>query len=86
MGNLIAEVSYLKAVLNRHSIWRADLKYQKIYLTLRIDDLLSSQKTTLAFIEGMGITPPVREPSETISPIRKFKRCVNLLVGVYRMM
>ncbi|KAJ3415850.1 hypothetical protein HDV05_003914 [Chytridiales sp. JEL 0842] len=87
MTSLTEEVIHLRALVNRVSIWRADLRYQKVYLSLRIDDLLASQKATFKFIEGMGLTPPpAQETAEKLSPIRKLKSCVTVLISVYRMM
>ncbi|KAJ3217077.1 E2 ubiquitin-conjugating protein mms2 [Dinochytrium kinnereticum] len=86
MGTLISEVIYLRALVNRLLLWRADLKYQKTYLSLRVEDLLSSQKTTLSFIQGMGITPPTTEATIPRSATTKLKRCANGIIAVYRMM
>ncbi|KAJ3195601.1 hypothetical protein HK101_011664 [Irineochytrium annulatum] len=86
MSSLISEVIYLRALVNRLLLWRADLKYQKVYLSLKVQDLLGSQKETLAFIQDMGVKHPQAEVTETISPIRKLRRCANTIVAVYRMM
>ncbi|KAI8616190.1 hypothetical protein BC830DRAFT_1119037 [Chytriomyces sp. MP71] len=87
MSSLIAEVIYLRALANRLFLWRADLKYQKVYLALRVEDLTASQKVTLNFIRDMGVDAPQNEVDGPIlRPIQKFKAGVNVVIGVYRMM
>lgn len=86
MRALISEVTYLRAFVNRLLLWRADLKYQKLYLSLKVEDLLSSQKVTLAFIRGMGVNAPIANSDDVLTPVQKFKRCANVVIGVYRMM
>jgi hypothetical protein len=86
MSTLISEIVYLRAFVNRLLLWRADLKYQKLYLSLKVDDLLSSQKVTLAFIRGMGVNAPIAETDEILKPSQKLKRCVHVIIGIYRMM
>nr|KAJ3421298.1 hypothetical protein HK105_003963 [Polyrhizophydium stewartii] len=84
-GSLIQEVVYMRALVNRLLLWRADLKYQKLYLSLKVDDLLESHKTTLSFIHGMGVALDRRDSMETLSPRRKFVRCVNAVIAIQRM-
>ncbi|KAJ3105275.1 hypothetical protein HDU97_008298 [Phlyctochytrium planicorne] len=86
MGSLISEVIYLRAFVNRLLLWRADLKYQKVYLSIKVDDLLSSQKSTLAFIQDMGINPPQSGAPIKLSAASRFRKCANAIIAVYRMM
>ena len=87
MGSLISEVLYLRALSNRLLLWRADLKYQKVYLSLKVDDLQTSQKVTLNFLRDMGVSSSTSfTEDEALTPIRKLRRCVNTIIGVYRMM
>ncbi|KAJ3333312.1 hypothetical protein HDU76_009466 [Blyttiomyces sp. JEL0837] len=86
MGSLISEVVYMRALVNRLLLWRADLKYQKLYLSLKVEDLLASQKVTLSFIQGMGVNAPIMETEDALTPARKMRRCVNAVIGVFRMM
>ncbi|KAJ3108898.1 Trehalose-6-P synthase/phosphatase complex synthase subunit [Phlyctochytrium bullatum] len=74
MSNLISEVIYLRALVNRLLLWRADLKYQKVYLTLKVQDLLASQKSTLKFIEEMGIDPPRTETRKITSLLEELEK------------
>lgn len=86
MGLVISDALYTRILVNKLLLWRADLKYQKVYLSLKIEDLLASQKVTLEFINNMGVTAPIPEPEEKLTPIKKLKRCANVVIGVYRMM
>ncbi|TPX76541.1 hypothetical protein CcCBS67573_g02206 [Chytriomyces confervae] len=89
MSSLIAEVIYLRALANRLFLWRADLKYQKVYLSLKVDDLSASQQVTLKFLREMGVddAPAASHSSgSTLRPLQKLKSCVNVVIGVYRMM
>ncbi|KNC97402.1 uncharacterized protein SPPG_07328, partial [Spizellomyces punctatus DAOM BR117] len=72
---LISEVLYLRALVDRLSTWRADLKYQKLYLSLTVQ----SHRATLA---GVGL-----EPSGVGSdkPVIKLKRCVDVVRSLIRM-
>ncbi|KAI8851725.1 hypothetical protein BC829DRAFT_386681 [Chytridium lagenaria] len=74
MGSLISEVIYLRAL------------YQKFYLSLKVEDLLTSQKSTLTFIQEIGINLPSTEPTFTPSATTKLKKCANAIIAVYRMM
>ncbi|KAJ3093201.1 hypothetical protein HK102_000002 [Quaeritorhiza haematococci] len=80
---MIQEVLYERALLHRFALQRADLQFQKMYLGLKVNDLLESQKVTLTFIKGMGVSTPA--PSEELSPKRKFIRCVNIVISLFRM-
>ncbi|KAJ3235769.1 hypothetical protein HDU81_000187 [Chytriomyces hyalinus] len=89
MSSLIAEVIYLRALANRLFLWRADLKYQKVYLSLKVDDLSASQQVTLKFLREMGVddAPAASHSSgSALRPLQKLKSCVNVVIGVYRMM
>ncbi|KAI9330007.1 hypothetical protein BDR26DRAFT_871961 [Obelidium mucronatum] len=87
MSSLIAEVIYLRALANRLFLWRADLKYQKVYLSLKVADLSESQRTTVKFIQEMGVDAPQNDiDSPTLKPLQKFRAGVNVVIGVYRMM
>jgi hypothetical protein len=85
MGALISEVVYLRALVNRLLLWRADLKYQKLYLSLKVEDLLDNQNVTLSYINKMGLEDSNQCDKEEMTPIRKMRRCVNVIIGVYRM-
>ncbi|KAJ3130703.1 hypothetical protein HK100_007664 [Physocladia obscura] len=87
MSSLIAEVIYLRALANRLFLWRADLKYQKVYLSLKVADLTESQRATVKFIREMGVDVPRKDlETPTLTPLQKFKAGVNVVIGVYRMM
>ncbi|KAJ3027252.1 UNVERIFIED_CONTAM: hypothetical protein HDU68_004167 [Siphonaria sp. JEL0065] len=87
MSSLIAEVIYLRALANRLFLWRADLKYQKVYLSLKVADLSESQKATVKFIREMGVDAPANDlDAPVLRPIQKFRAGVNVVIGVYRMM
>ncbi|KAJ3064855.1 hypothetical protein HDU98_011774 [Podochytrium sp. JEL0797] len=87
MSSLIAEVIYLRALANRLFLWRADLKYQKVYLALKVADLSESQRATVKFIREIGVDAPPNElDAPVLRPIQKFKAGVNVVIGVYRMM
>ncbi|KAJ3348033.1 hypothetical protein HDU83_001626 [Entophlyctis luteolus] len=87
LSSLIAEVVYLRALANRLFLWRADLKYQKVYLSLKVEDLSESQRATVKFIRGMGVDVPQRDmDGSDMKPIQKFKAGVNVVIAVYRMM
>lgn len=68
--------------MSRLGLQRADLQYQKIYLGLQVADLLASQKVTLSYIKGMGLKT---DASLSLSPRRKFIRCVNSVIAVFRL-
>lgn len=76
------EILYTRELLNRLSLWRADLRYQKRYLSLQVDDLLASHKATLSFIHGMGVN---MDQQEKTAPIMKLKRCILGIMAVSRM-
>lgn len=38
---IVREVFHLRGLVNRLMLWRADLRYQKLYLSLKVQDLLS---------------------------------------------
>ncbi|KAJ3227183.1 hypothetical protein HK099_003146 [Clydaea vesicula] len=82
-GQVIQEVIYLRALVNRLALQRADLQYQKIYLSLQVADLLSSQKVTLTYIKGMGISTQSVGGDLTIR--KKFIRCVNVVITITRL-
>ncbi|ORY27608.1 hypothetical protein BCR33DRAFT_23232 [Rhizoclosmatium globosum] len=87
MSSLIAEVIYLRALASRLFLWRADLKYQKVYLALKVADLAESQKATVKFITEMGVDAPQRDlDAPVLRPLQKFRAGVNVVIGVYRMM
>ncbi|KAI8929058.1 hypothetical protein BC831DRAFT_433920 [Entophlyctis helioformis] len=79
------EVVYMRALTNRLVLWRADLKYQKLYLSLKVEDLLESHKTTLSFIHGMGVTLDRQDSMSNLTPRRKFIRCVHAVIAMQRM-
>jgi hypothetical protein len=81
MNALVQEVAYLRGLVNRLLAWRQDLKYQKTYLSLKVQDLLASHRATMTFIHGMGIP----EEENRQKPIAKLKRCANAVIAVYRM-
>ncbi|ORY21585.1 hypothetical protein BCR33DRAFT_797732, partial [Rhizoclosmatium globosum] len=87
MSSLIAEVIYLRALASRLFLWRADLKYQKVYLALKVADLTESQKATVKFITEMGVDAPQRDlDAPVLRPLQKLRAGVNVVIGVYRMM
>ena len=81
-STIVQEVMYMRGLVNRLMLWRADLKYQKLYLSLQVEDLLASHKTTLSFIHGMGVQ---EQEIENIHPRMKLKRCIQAVVAVFRM-
>ena len=84
-GSLIREVIYMRALINRLILWRADLKYQKLYMTLKINDLQGSQKNTLTLLNGMGVILEHQDSKGNLTARRKFRRCVNAVIAVRRM-
>ena len=49
-SSLVHEVYYMQALVNRLVLWRADLKYQKLYLSLKVEDLLARFASDLNLI------------------------------------
>ncbi|KAH6587465.1 hypothetical protein BASA50_011352 [Batrachochytrium salamandrivorans] len=84
-GDLVQEVVHMRAHINRLVIWRGDLKYQKLYLSLKLEDLMESQKATLAFINGMGVTLGNQDSISKTPPKTKLIRCVHAVIAVGRM-
>ncbi|KAJ3289959.1 hypothetical protein HK104_007106 [Borealophlyctis nickersoniae] len=80
--SLISEFLYLRALVNRLSLWRADLKYQKLYLTLKVEDLLESHKATLQYV---GVEAPGQTENVNFTPLRKWRRCTNVIISIHRM-
>ncbi|KAI8811785.1 hypothetical protein BJ742DRAFT_101601 [Cladochytrium replicatum] len=83
-GALINEVVYLRAYVNRMLLWRADLQYQKMYLSLKVADLLTSQKATLTYIKGMGINPNFTAQGP-LTPIKRFRTASLAVISIFRM-
>jgi hypothetical protein len=89
--SLVQEIYYLRGISNRLMIWfiafnhrRADLRFQKVYLSLQVDDLLTSNKQTLTFIHGMGVDLD-EEEKEPLRAIVKVKRGINVIIAIHRM-
>lgn len=81
-GVVIREVVFLRALVDRLGIQRADLQYQKLYLGMQVADLLASQNLTLSYMKGMGLVHSMESNSP---PGRKLMRCVNAVLAIARM-
>ncbi|KAJ3040439.1 hypothetical protein HDV00_010875 [Rhizophlyctis rosea] len=69
--NLIAQFLELRALVDRHSVWRADLKFQKLYLqNFGVSPESHSAK--------MSAQPP--------SPRSKLRRCIFTVIAIHHMM
>lgn len=81
---MLQELIFNRGMITRLKCWKSDLQYQKSYLTLKVDDLEESAKTTLEFIHNMGLS--IEQPEVTVlSPEQKFKRAINMVVAIFRM-
>jgi hypothetical protein len=88
--SLANEICYLRGLSSRLNLWfnyfnprRADLRFQKVYLSLQVDDLLISHKQSLDFIYGMGVD--LQEKNNTLKKVVKFKQAVYVIIAIRRM-
>lgn len=82
-NRVVGEVAYLRALSNRLIIQRSDLKYQKQYLNLQVQDFLASQNDTLSYIRGLGLSND--RSSVYAAPKRKLLRCIDVVRAVSRL-
>ncbi|KAI8902432.1 hypothetical protein BC833DRAFT_373243 [Globomyces pollinis-pini] len=84
-SNLIKDVLHNRALLDKYIHWRADLKYQKKYLSLKVDDLEESAQRTLNYLKEKGI--PLNTPStlDALTPRQKWKKLINTILATKRM-
>lgn len=80
---LANELVFLKSIYARERLFTEDLRYQKLYLTLKLSDFLASEKYTLNVLHDMGVDPNTSALS--LTPKRKFKRCVYIVMSICRM-
>ncbi|OAJ37429.1 hypothetical protein BDEG_21447 [Batrachochytrium dendrobatidis JEL423] len=82
--SLVQELVYVRALVNRLVLWRGDLRYQKLYLSFKVDDLLESQKMSLSYLHGMGVIMDKPDFTKSLTPRRKLIRCINAVIAVHR--
>ncbi|KAI9208785.1 uncharacterized protein BJ171DRAFT_168076 [Polychytrium aggregatum] len=82
---LSQEILYLRSLVNKLLLWRADLKFQKLYLTLKIDDLMRSEKATLEYLKTIGIAQVDQDGSLPLTPRVKLRRCIYMVIAIIRM-
>ncbi|KAJ3125698.1 hypothetical protein HK098_008290 [Nowakowskiella sp. JEL0407] len=81
---MIREIVNSRSMLEKHSMWRIDLQYQKTYLSIKIADLLASQKFMVRCIQklGLNLRLPFTEPS---MENKRFKCVVTAVIAAIRM-
>ncbi|KAJ3047125.1 hypothetical protein HK097_000220, partial [Rhizophlyctis rosea] len=83
---LILEFLQLRSSVDKLSIWRADLKFQKMYLSVKIGDLQESQRISAEVFRRHHIQAPAEtiteRPPRGIGRLRSF---VCVVIGIHRM-
>ena len=76
------EFIFLRALVHRLGIQRADLQYCKLFLGMQVADLCQSQNVTLSYIRDLGLASTMEND---LSARRKFVRCVQCVIACVRM-
>ncbi|KAJ3123853.1 hypothetical protein HK098_001598 [Nowakowskiella sp. JEL0407] len=81
---MIREIVNSRFMIEKHSMWRIDLQYQKTYLSIKIADLLASQKFMVRCIQklGLNLRLPFTEPS---MENKRFKCVATAVIAAIRM-
>jgi hypothetical protein len=83
--SVVQEIIMNRAMIRRLLLWRSDLQYQKLFLTLKIDDLEQTTKATISFMNNMGLSTDIPLDPYTITPKTKWKKAYNSVIALVRM-
>lgn len=83
--SIIQEIIVSRGMISKLLLWRSDLQYQKTYLTLKVDDLESSAKAMIEFMNSVGVSLDSNNDPLLLTPKQKWKRSFNMIVALIRM-
>jgi hypothetical protein len=83
--SIVQEIIMNRGMIRRLLLWRSDLQYQKLFLSLKIDDLEETTKATISFMNNMGLSMDVPLDSSSNTPKMKWKKAHNSIIALIRM-